>query len=123
MKKILATVLAFSPALALAANTNPIGSVGNLGQLMDASLRVINSYLIPLLIAVAVLVFFWGIIKYIGSQGNDDSRKEARHLMVWGIIALFVMVSVWGLVGLLSTTLGGTNQPPPTPYVPIGTSQ
>lgn len=76
--------------------------------------------IIPLLVGIAVLIFLWGVLKYILSGADDpDKRKEARGFMVWGIVAIFVMISVWGLVGLLSNTLGvsGTSAPK-TPQVP-----
>jgi len=73
--------------------------------------NIINT-IIPLLVAVAVLIFIYGVLKYI-LAGTDDAAKrtEARGFMIWGIVAIFVMVSVWGLVGILSKASGveGTN--------------
>ncbi len=62
--------------------------------------------LIPLLIAVALLLFIWGMITFILAAGDEDARRTGRHKMVWSIIALFVIVSVWGLVGLLNQITG-----------------
>ena len=38
------------------------------------------------------------------SVGED--KETGKQIMIWGIIALFVMVSVWGLVNVLSNTTG-----------------
>lgn len=74
---------------------------------------------VPLLIGLAVVVFFWGLVKYLNAgMGDAKNIKEARDLMIWGIIAITVMVSVWGIVKVVQTTfLGGTSfsAPPDVP--------
>jgi hypothetical protein len=60
---------------------------------------------IPVVIGLAVLVFIWGILQYIVSK-DSEKQKEARGIIIWGIIILFVMISIWGLVELLGATLG-----------------
>lgn len=70
-----------------------------------------------LIVALAVVYFLWGVAKYVGSQGDASAREEARNTMIWGIIAIFVMVSVWGLVNLLRDTFNleeGETFTPPT---------
>lgn len=65
---------------------------------------------IRLLVALSLLVFLWGLAMYMfKGQGSDTARVEGRKLMLWGIIGLFVMTSVWGLVGILSSILGHTD--------------
>ena len=61
--------------------------------------------LVPLIIGIAVLYFLWGVLKYVTAK-DSDAQAEARSVMVMGIIVLFVMVSVWGLVNLLGDTIG-----------------
>ena len=68
--------------------------------------------IVPLLIGIAVLVFLWGVLKYVISGADDaDKRKEARGFMIWGIVSIFIMVSVWGLVGILQRTFNVTDGP------------
>ena len=103
IKRITLGILAYAlPALALA-QSGP--QLGNLESLIRAIGRLVN-LLIPLLIAVALLVFFWGLINFILSAGDETKRAKAKHTMIWGIIALFVMVSVWGLVSFIGSALG-----------------
>lgn len=66
----------------------------------------ILSPLIPILIGLAVVVFLWGILKYITAGGDEKKRSEGIKFMAFGIIGLFVMVSVWGLVNILTGTFG-----------------
>jgi len=55
-----------------------------------------------LLFALATLTFFWGMIKFIWS----GDKEEGKTIMVWGILALFVMFSVWAIVKFLQTSTG-----------------
>lgn len=57
-----------------------------------------------LLIGLAVIFFLVGIVRFMFSVGDETKRKEGKTMMIYGIIGLFVMVSVWGLVNLLSNT-------------------
>jgi hypothetical protein len=105
MKKVLqkisiASVGLFTPVLVFAqVNT------GGISQLL-LSIHGIISQVIPVLIALGVLGFMWGIVLYLfGKQ-----KEEGKMFMIWGIIALFVMTSVWGLVGILRGTLFGSTQ-------------
>ncbi len=68
------------------------------------------NYLVVLIIGMTVLVFMYGLMKYMfKGRESDAARTEGRKLMLWGIIGIFVMISVWGLVGVLSNTLGHTS--------------
>lgn len=63
--------------------------------------------LIPILVGAALLVFFWGLVKFIFRVGGDEKAvTDGKKLMIWGIIALFVIVSVWGIVSFMQRALG-----------------
>ena len=110
MKKLLArgwvVVVAFAPALAFAQNFGTNGFIG----LLDAANSLIGR-LIPFIIALTVLVFLWGVFKFVISN-DAEGRKEARGYMVWGIVSLFIMVSVWGLVNILVRSFSLNNTRP-----------
>ena len=91
--------LLITPAIAFAAPQN-------FAQLVNLFLGLINP-MVSILGSVAILIFLWGIIKYITSAG-DEGHKQGRQLMAWGIVALFVMVSVWGLARLAVTVFLGS---------------
>ncbi len=61
---------------------------------------------VPFLFTIATAAFIWGIIQYFLYPENEEKRKAGKSYMIWGIIALFVMISMWGLVGVLSNTFG-----------------
>ena len=84
-------------------------------------LYVLVIRLVPMLIGIAVAVFFWGIIRYVRAADDPEGRKQGRNLMIYGVIAIFVMVAIWGLVALVGTIVGadmGTGTAPPAPTLP-----
>jgi hypothetical protein len=68
------------------------------------------SDLIPVIFGIALVVFMWGIVKYIASQGSESGKADGKKIMLWGVVALFVMSSVWGLVSFIRDSLGLKNE-------------
>lgn len=99
MKKFIILALAFVPAFASAQN------LGNIQNLMN-SFRNIVDLALPIVVALALLAFFWGLAKFIFASGDEDKRDDGKRIMIWGVIALFVMVSVWGLVRFVGQAFG-----------------
>ncbi|MEX0935108.1 MAG: pilin [Candidatus Paceibacterota bacterium] len=63
---------------------------------------------VPLIFALAILFFLWGVFNFIFiNQNNPEKREEGKKFMIWGIMSIFVMVSLWGIVNLLSNTFFG----------------
>jgi len=77
-----------------------------LGDLFDYATCVISRSIIPLIFALAIAMFVWGVVQYVINAQAEAKRQKGRDFMIWGIIALAVMVSVWGLVGILRNTFG-----------------
>jgi hypothetical protein len=65
---------------------------------------IINKSVIPLIFALAIAMFVWGVVQYVINSNEESKREKGKQLMVWGIIALAVMVSIWGLVAILGNT-------------------
>lgn len=71
--------------------------------------------------AAALLVFFWGLAKFILAVGGDEEAvKQGRTLMIWGILALFVMTSIWGIVYFIGDEIfpGASYEAPRIPTFP-----
>jgi Ni,Fe-hydrogenase I cytochrome b subunit len=105
----------FTPTLALA-----YGDVGTVGTVAITLIDIINGTLVPLLFAVAFIVFLYGVMKtYIFSSGDSAGVETGHKLILWGIIGFVVMISLWGLVNVVSNTFGLAGPfapPPPTSY-------
>jgi len=72
--------------------------------------KVSNLILNPailLLFAVSTAYFVYGIVKFLSlDPGDASSRKEARNAIIWGIVGMVVMFSVYGLIRFVLTTFG-----------------
>lgn len=100
-KKIILLSVIFYPSSSFATQS------GTVKDVILSVTRVIGS-LVTVLIIVAIIIFFWGIIMYIIADG-PEKKKQANIYITNGIIVLFVMVSVWGLVFILDSFIGGTS--------------
>lgn len=97
MKKLALTVASFAlPLVSFAALENAKTLIGDIGDIVET--------IIPILFALALLAFFYGLVKYI--FGAEQDKEKAKKTMIWGVVALFVMASVWGLVAWLGDQVG-----------------
>lgn len=117
-------VMATSISLAFAQITIGIGTQqgqvngGALLQLL-ALAQEIMSRLVPFAVTAAVLVFFWFLIMFITKSSDATKRADYLKGMGFSILALFVMVSIWGIIGLLGSIVGvGQGGNIPIPGVP-----
>lgn len=118
-----AVAFALPLVVVLAQSPTPQPNLRPIQQFLNALVGLVNTA-IPLLIAVALAVFFWGLIRYVWRSGGGEGAKAGRDLMIWGLIALFVMVSVWGIIRLAQGAFGiSGNERVPLPSVnPSGSS-
>lgn len=77
-----------------------------LGTLLNYIACTIGSSIIPLIFALAMATFIWGVVQYVINNDDESKKTKGKQFMIWGIIGLAVMVSVWGLVGILGNTFG-----------------
>jgi len=71
------------------------------GDIID----IINGLFLPVLMAVAFITFLWGVYQYFILGASDEkSRTTGRQFVMWGIVGFVVILSVWGLVGLVGST-------------------
>lgn len=80
------------------------------------TLALANTFLnaaIGLFITLAIVVFFWGLIKYLMNAGEE--KAAGLSIMFYGVIAIFVMVSIWGIIRLLQSTFKVTSTDPVIP--------
>ena len=111
MKKLIKTLL---PTALLISPVVTFAQFGGIGSLI-AEAKFVVAMLIPLAVGIALVVFFWGLIKFIFAQGSETVKADGKKIMIWGLIALFVMVSVWGIVRFFQGAfLPGANFGAPT---------
>lgn len=124
MKKLITTgFLPFVTVASAFAQAQPVGNINGTSILnMIALVQTIVTRLVPLAIGLAVLAFFWYLIQFIwsGKDGDGEKRKGSMTGMGYSVFALFVMVSIWGLVQFIGSILGiGAGGTAPAPGVPV----
>ena len=73
----------------------------------------INNILIPLVVGIALLMFIYGLYRWlIQGGGNQSDRDAGKQLALWSIIAFFLMVTVWAIVLMIASGLGFYNGSP-----------
>lgn len=95
----------------------PVGSQNSAPSIGSPTLSVagiskwvmqILAYAVELILALSLISFLYGIFRLVFlDASNEEGRNKARKFMLWGIISLFVMVSVWGLVNVLRSSFFG----------------
>ncbi len=76
------------------------------------------TWLIPILVLVGLVTFLVGVLRFVKAGDNEEQRTAGRQVMIFGIVVLFIMVSFWGFVGLLTETFFGAKPGIPN-YIPL----
>ena len=75
-------------------------------SLMNSIDKVIINPIIIFLFALAMVYFLYGLAQYLLSPDNEEVRKTSKSHMIWGLVGLFIMVAVFGIMKLILNTLG-----------------
>lgn len=111
MKKTLARIAPTAILLALPVAAFAADIPGFLSTLESLMNRIVS-----FLIAVATLIFIFGIVRYIAAGGDADKTKEARGYIIFAIIGLVMIVGLWGFVNIV---LGSLNLDKTIPTVEV----
>lgn len=98
VRSVVALVPLFLPLIASAAPLTFRELACQLADLIDTATFT--------LIIFALVAYFWGMAVNIPHFGDEKGAEKRKSFFFWGIIVLFVMVSIWGIVQLLQNTLG-----------------
>ena len=109
MKKHLIRYIAGSatlavPVLGFASSHNSPG-LGTFETVVKDLGSIINS-LIPIASGLALLAFFFGLAKYIFQADDEEAKEQGRRIMIGGIVALFLIAALGGIIEFLSNILG-----------------
>ncbi len=77
------------------------------GKILDVLEQVV-----VIIVGLGLLAFLYGIFNYLTNYSDEKKREESIQYITYGLLGLFVMVSVWGLVGILTGTFNLENAIP-----------
>ena len=81
------------------------------------NLKILVNNILPFIFSLALLYFFWGLAKFV--MGGGEDKEKGKNIMIWGIVALLIMASVWGIITYLQVAFGvGGGTAPTLPTVP-----
>jgi len=93
-------------------------SLSSYSDIVTCAIYILNT-LIPIIIALIIVWIIWSAFQFARLEGED--RNKHRDSMVWGIVAIFVAVSIYGLVAILTGTFGtNSTQQIKAPNVTLG---
>lgn len=82
---------------------------GDLKMLINGIESLIAS-VIPIAVGLCLLGFLWGVfLAFFGDAENAEKRAGGYKFIMWSLLALFVVVSLGGIIGVLESTLFGTS--------------
>lgn len=128
MKKALSFLSLVAGSIMVASAQIAVPVVSTTGQVNGSALfgllataQTLVGRLVPFAVGVAVLAFFWYLIQFVWhGQENAEAKKISLKGMGYSVLALFIMVSIWGIVGALGSMLGiGQGGSVPIPGVPV----
>ena len=71
------------------------------------AIKVLLRSLIPIIFGISLIYFFWGIAQFIlHDAGNEKTREDGKKKIMWGVLALFVFISIYGIIKFIGDTLG-----------------
>ena len=76
-------------------------------DLLEKIKEVIIQPLLAFFLVLAIAYFFWGVFEFVGGAAEPAARKTGRDHMIYGIIGIFIMVSVIGILNFVCLTVGG----------------
>ena len=83
--------------------------------------RFIIGPAMQIVFAAGLLLFLWGLVQFLWNLDEGGAQDEGKQHMFWGIVGMFIMVSVWGIINMLDVTFGlgvnGGNYNPDTSSV------
>jgi cation transporter-like permease len=112
MKKFGIVIASYALPLMAGAQTGTGTDLGYFENFLGDVRNILNM-LLPIIIAAAVVYFVYGIARYVMS-GDEAAKEVAKGKIIYGIIGLFVMISVWGLVRILTRVTGVDSAAAPT---------
>ncbi len=78
----------------------------SIGTLMTSIERVIINPIIFLLFALALVIFLYGIVQYLLNPESEEIRKKSKDHMLWGVVGIFIMIAVFGIMRIILNTVG-----------------
>ncbi len=105
-----------SSAVLAAETTSTSGGLNTtaITNLSKSIIELLNTVVVPLVFALAFIVFIWGVFQaFIVNGANEEKRREGTQFILWAVIGFAVMISIWGLVNIAVSIIPTENNARP----------
>ncbi len=89
----------------------------NFGSLVDYTEGIFVTIIFRFIFGLALIYFLWNVYAFIKEGGNEAKRKDHQKAIMWSLVAIAAMMSVWALVAIVTGTFG---QPTVLPQINQG---
>ncbi|MDD5152979.1 MAG: hypothetical protein PHS95_03255 [Candidatus Pacebacteria bacterium] len=83
----------------------------NFKELVAYLIKSVAEPIFGLILAGTVVYFLWNTFQFVRNSDDPEAHVEFKKKLMWGIIAIAVMVSMWGLVNFLRASVNLNNNP------------
>lgn len=90
-------ITALIPAVSFAALNGVQDLICSVGRILGQ--------IVPIVFGLALIFFFWGLAQFILKSGDPKNHEEGRNKMIWGVVVLFVMISIYGIINGLGNLI------------------
>jgi hypothetical protein len=74
----------------------------------DLLTRLVNAIVNPLIrfmFVIALMYFLYGVVQFIRNSDSDDGRTVGKRHMLYGVIGMSIMISVYAIMSIAFGTL------------------
>lgn len=71
-------------------------------SLGNAINRLVNP-LIGILVGIALIIFFWGILEFVANAGSEDARTTGKKHIIWGLVGFLIIFGVVGIINIIKS--------------------
>lgn len=83
----------------------------SLDQFISKLATEIINPLILAMFAIALLFVLWGVYEYVRDAASDTNRKKAQQKIIYGVVGMVFMMSVFGVMRLALSTFNISDAP------------
>lgn len=59
-----------------------------------------------LIFSAGFVLFLWGLVVFLSNLDETGKRQEGLNHIIWGLVGMLIMVSIWGIIALIENTFG-----------------
>lgn len=77
-------------------------------SVLDLIVQIFINPIVVLIFSLGLMMFMWGLVEFMWKSDSSTAWETGVKHMTYGVLGMFMMVAVWGIIGLIANTLGLT---------------